>query len=196
MPGSTVNFRYFILGLLTQQPMSGYDIKRFLKSLSWLIGSPSFGSLYPALHALHKDGLVTVDVQPRQDKPPRKIYSTTKAGRQLLKEWINQPAKSSTPLKAFLMRLILATNFTHAILIAHLQQRRAQVADHQAALEQAVSTSDKKTNLKQCLAMDYGAALAAAESAWLDSTLARLSQLSQQPLPTEVAEGDSVVPTV
>ena len=29
---------------LAQQPMSGYDIKRFLKGLSWLIGSPSSGS--------------------------------------------------------------------------------------------------------------------------------------------------------
>ena len=65
MAGSTVSFRYFVLGLLAQRSMSGYDIKRFLKSLSWLIGSPSFGSLYPALHALLKDELVTVKVAPR-----------------------------------------------------------------------------------------------------------------------------------
>ena len=36
--------------------MSGYDIKRLLKSLNWLVGSPSFGTLYPTLH----DGLVSV----------------------------------------------------------------------------------------------------------------------------------------
>ena len=71
--------------------MSGYDIKCFLKSLNWLIDSPSFGSLYPALHALLENGLVTVEVIPRQDKPPRKIYDTTEAGRQVLREWINQP---------------------------------------------------------------------------------------------------------
>ena len=31
-----VRSRYFILGLLARQSMSGYDIKRFFKSLSWL----------------------------------------------------------------------------------------------------------------------------------------------------------------
>jgi DNA-binding PadR family transcriptional regulator len=50
-----------ILGLLAQQPMSGYDIKRFLKSLSWLIDSPSFGSIYPTLRALREDDLVTME---------------------------------------------------------------------------------------------------------------------------------------
>ncbi len=83
---NNVSTRHFILGLLTRQPMSGYDIKRFLKQLSWLVDSPSFGSLYPALHALLKDDRVTVEVIPRQDKPPRKIYTITEAGRQVLQE--------------------------------------------------------------------------------------------------------------
>ena len=79
---SAVNIRRFILGLLARQPMSGYDIKRFLKSLSWLIDSPSFGSLYPTLHALLRDGLTTVEVVLSQDRPPRKTYTVTDAGRQ------------------------------------------------------------------------------------------------------------------
>ena len=55
MPTGTGSFRYSILGLLTHEPMSGYDIKRFLESLGWLVGSPSYGSIYPALHALLED---------------------------------------------------------------------------------------------------------------------------------------------
>jgi DNA-binding PadR family transcriptional regulator len=50
----------FVLGLLAQQPMSGYDIKRLLKSLGWLVDSPGFGGLYPALRALLGHGLVTM----------------------------------------------------------------------------------------------------------------------------------------
>jgi PadR family transcriptional regulator AphA len=195
MAGNTVSFRYFILGLLTQQPMSGYDIKRFLKSLSWLIGSPSFGSLYPALHALLKDELVTVKVAPRESKPPRKIYSITDAGRQTLNDWIDQPATSRAPLKAFAMRLILADNFSHAGLIAHLQQRRDQVAAYHAALQQTTRVLREKTNPGQHLALDYGSALAIAELDWLDSTLNRLSQSCQQPLPVEVVQSDSATPT-
>jgi PadR family transcriptional regulator AphA len=173
---STVNTRHFILGLLARQPMSGYDIKRFLKSLSWLIDSPSFGSLYPALHALLEDGLATVEVIPRHDKPPRKIYTITKTGKQALREWMDEPIASGVSLKAFLMRLILASNLSHNGLITHLQQRHAQVASHQLALEQTTQSMEETLDLGDRLALDYGLAIASAELAWLDRALAQLSE--------------------
>jgi PadR family transcriptional regulator AphA len=175
---SSVSIRHFILGLLTRRPMSGYDIKRFLKSLAWLVGSPSFGSLYPALHSLLEDGLVTVEVVSRNDKPPRKIYTITEAGRQALREWMDQPVGSGVSLKAFVMRLILASNLSQAGLIAHLQQRRAQVATHRGALEQAAKAMDERIDLGERLALDYGLAVATAELVWLDNTLTRFSQPS------------------
>jgi PadR family transcriptional regulator AphA len=178
-----VSIRHLILGLLTQQTMSGYDIKRLLKGLSWLIDSPSFGSIYPALRALLEKGLATVEVIPRQDKPPRKIYTITETGRQEVREWMDQPVAPDASLKAFIVRLILASNFSHTGLIAHLQQRRSQVAAHHATLKQIAETLDGVTDSGQRLTFDYGLTLAAAELAWLDSAL---EQLSKQPLPMEV----------
>jgi len=191
MASRTVSFRHIILGLLSQQPMSGYDIKRFLNSLDWLVGSSSFGSIYPALHALLKDSLVTVDVVYHQDRPPRKIYSITEAGKQVLQEWINQPVVPGASLKAFLMRLMLASSFSHAGLIAHLKQRRSQVEVQCATLEQVTRAQDETTDLGQRLVLDYGLAVAPAESAWLDRTLERLSE---QSLPMEVAQGNGTTP--
>lgn len=193
MPPKTVSFRYVILGLLSQQPMSGYDIKRFLKNLDWLVGSSSFGSIYPALHALLTDSLVTVDVVYQQDKPPRKVYSITEAGKQVLQEWIDQPAVPGASLKAFLMRLLLASHFSHVGLIAHLKRRRSQVEVQCAALAQVAKGQDETTDLGQHLALDYGLAVANAEVAWLDRTLERLSE---QPLPMEVAQVNNTTPTV
>ena len=189
---STVSIRHFILGLLNRQPMSGYDIKSFLKSLSWLIDSPSFGSLYPALHALLENGLVTVEVVSRQDKPPRKIYSITESGRQVLQEWLDQPIGSGVSLKAFLMRLVLASNLSQAGLVAYLEQRRTQVAAHQLDLEQTAGVMDEGMDLGERLVLEYGLAVAAAELDWLDSTLA---QLSQQPPSAEAPPGDVTVRT-
>jgi len=187
---NNVSTRYIILGLLTRQPMSGYDIKQFLKQLSWLIDSPSFGSLYPALHALLEDTLVTVEVIPRQDKPPRKIYTIAEAGRQVLQEWLDQPVASDVSMKTFLMRLILVSNLSHAGLIAHLQQRQAQVAARQLALERDVKAMDEGIDLGDWLVLDYGLTVATAELAWLDRTLVRLSQS----LPVEVASGNVAIP--
>lgn len=185
-----MSVRYFILGFLSQKPMSGYDIKRFLARFNWLIGSPSFGSLYPVLHALLKDGLVTVEAIPPEGKRPRKIYSITEAGRAVLREWLDQLAVSDASLKAFLMSLFLAGNFSPAGLITHLQHRRTQVIDRHAALEQSAGAPDEEMDLGQCLARGYGLAIAAAELAWLDSTL---DWLPQQSLPMEVVQGDGAL---
>ena len=175
---SAVSTRHFILGLLTKQPMSGYDIKRFLKSLRWLIDTPSFGSLYPALHALLEDDLVTVEVISRENKPSRKIYTIADAGRQVLQAWMEQPVASGASLKAFVMRLILASNLSHDGLITHLQRRRAQVAAHQLALEQTSRAMDESIDLGEHLTLDYGLDVATAELAWLDRTLDQLSRQS------------------
>jgi PadR family transcriptional regulator AphA len=167
------------LGLLARQPMAGYDVKRFLRSLSWLIDSPSFGTLYPTLHGLLEDGLVTVEQVPSQDRPTRKIYTITEAGRRVLRQWMNQPNVSQRSLKAFLMRLALASHLSHSDLRAYLEQRRAQVTAHQLDLEQAVKLVDEGTDLGERLTIEYGLVLAAAELSWLDRTLARLSQISR-----------------
>jgi len=175
MSAGMVSLRYFVLGLLTQKPMSGYDIKRLHKSLSWLIRGPSFGSLYPTLRALREDGLVAVEVIPSQEKPPRKIYSVTEAGRQALRAWIDRPVTESVSLKTFVMRLLLAGNLSCDGLATHLRRRREQVGGYHAALGQIVKTMDEGTDLGQRLALDYGLALATTELRWLDSTLEQLS---------------------
>ena len=179
MAGGRVSLRYLILGLLARQPMSGYDIKRFLHGLSWLIGSPSSGSLYPVLRSLLQEGLVTVETIPSVDRPPKKTYSITQAGEQMLDAWMDQPVASSPPLKAFVMRLLLAPSLPHARLVAHLEQRRAQAATHHAALKRATGIAPEKLDLGQRLAQDYGLALASAELAWLDTALDRLGEQSR-----------------
>jgi DNA-binding PadR family transcriptional regulator len=187
MAAGTVSLRYFVLGLLTQQPMSGYDIKRSLKGLSWLIGNPSGGSLYPLLRALRQEDLVTVEIVPGLDRPPRKIYSITEAGHQALQAWIEQPIAANATLRGFVMRLLLADSHPPARLSAHLKQRRAQVATRHASLAGGLETG-ARLNRGQQLALDYGLALAKAELAWLDTTLDRLRK---QPFPDENVQGDS-----
>jgi PadR family transcriptional regulator AphA len=176
MPSRSISFRHFILGMLTQQPMSGYDIKRLLQGFGWLVGDASYGSLYPALHGLHQDGLVTVEVQPGLDKPPRKVYSISEEGKSVLAAWVSQPHTTNPSLKAFVMRLNLAGNQSEASLISDLRQRRAQVEEHHNALEEEAGELDDQVDLGHRLTLNYAVTMAAAELAWLDHTLAGFSQ--------------------
>jgi PadR family transcriptional regulator AphA len=176
MPAGAVSLHFFILGLLAQRSMSGYDIKRYLSVLNWLIGSPSGGSLYPVLRTLLQEDLVTVEVVPGIDKPPRKIYSITEAGHQTLQDWIDERVPTKGPLKAFVMHLLIADSHSHSRLRALLQQRRAQVAAHHARLSEGAGSPDGGWNRGERMTLDYGLALAQAELNWLDCTLERLSE--------------------
>jgi DNA-binding PadR family transcriptional regulator len=176
MSAGTVSLRYFVLGLLAQRPMSGYDIRRVLKGLSWLVSSPSSGSLYPILRELLRDGLVVMEVVPGLDRPDRKVYSLTEAGSRALRTWIDKAVPSGAPLRAFLMHLLLAGNLSSSKLITHLRQRREQVEASHATLHETAQGADKEKNPGRQLALDYAMALATAELTWLDTTLERLSE--------------------
>jgi DNA-binding PadR family transcriptional regulator len=186
-----VNFRYFVLGLLDQRPMSGYDIKRLLERLSGLIGSSSFGHIYPTLHTLLEEGWVTVNVVTRQDRPPKKVYTIKQEGRQALQEWLEQPFPSNPSQKAMVMRLILAQGPPQGGLMSHLRQRRAHVVAHRAALRELSSESEQGGRGWQ-LALDYGLTVADAELGWLDRAL---DLAPREPFPEEVAGTTRVADT-
>jgi PadR family transcriptional regulator AphA len=183
-----MHYRYFVLGLLAQRPMSGYDIKRCFESFGWLIHSPSFGSLYPALHALQEDECLTMQVVEGESGLARKVYSITEVGRQALQKWIDESMEDDTSLKTFLMHLMVADNLSREDLLAHLEQRRSQLANYQTALEEIGKESGNRGDLGERLALDYGRVLAAAETVWLDRKLDQLCQPSCEPA------GEAVTP--
>ncbi|MBN1581509.1 MAG: PadR family transcriptional regulator [Anaerolineae bacterium] len=182
------SFGHLVLGLLDQQPMSGYDIKRLIERLSWLIGGASFGNIYPTLHTLLKDKLVTVDVESHQDKPLRKVYSINERGRQALQAWLKQPIPRNASPKAFVMRLILTRDLAEDTLAAHLQDWHAQILSHLDDLREMNGRSEQP-GVGWHLALDYGLAVANTELIWLD----RVSQSLREPLPELVNEGARVI---
>ena len=170
-------FRYFILGLLAKRPMSGYDIRRLLRSLGWLFGNPSFGTIYPALHALLKDDFVTVEVVPHPNRPARKIYTITEIGKQALQEWLAQPPPRGIGLRAFIMHLVVTGDSAHDRLFAVLRQRREELIAHHLALEQVIEELGERASRGEVAAIEYGLAIASAERAWLETKLAELSSI-------------------
>jgi len=85
--------RYAILGILSTQPMSGYDIKKVFERSVGSFWNESYGQIYPLLRALLGEGLVTNSVERQAGKPDRHIYSLTEKGRDELRRWLTEPVK-------------------------------------------------------------------------------------------------------
>lgn len=68
-----------VLNFLCRREYYGYDLVQDLKSIDGL--QMREGTVYPILARLEEDGLVTSDVRPSSNGPPRKYFRITDAGR-------------------------------------------------------------------------------------------------------------------
>jgi len=71
--------RYFVMYALSQKPMHGYDISKWIGEVTNGCCCPTEGSLYPMLKEFEKGGYVTsqaVTVSGRE----RKVYTLTERG--------------------------------------------------------------------------------------------------------------------
>lgn len=179
--------RHVILGLLVKQPMSGYDIKALFKGLSWMTGSPSYGSLYPTLHALREEELVNVTVQMGEGKPSRKLYTITERGHQALRAWLGRPATPELSTKDFVRQLIVFENTSKDELRSYLERRREQLTAYLSGTNSVrqLDALQPETDSGQRLVYDYGVAMARAEMSWLDE---RLRELDRSPADTAISD--------
>src|SRR5690606_41386661 len=78
----TLDVKTLCLGVLTQGEASGYDIKKQFEQVFSYFYVASFGSIYPALTQLAREGLVVCREESQPNRPDRKVYALTEAGRE------------------------------------------------------------------------------------------------------------------
>ena len=79
-----------ILGLLSHEELTGYEIKKRMDTTLKYFWSASYGSIYPALSDLVNRGLATKR-EDTENKRNKLIYTITDEGRSYLKEWLKLP---------------------------------------------------------------------------------------------------------
>jgi PadR family transcriptional regulator PadR len=78
-----------LLSILSRSgsPMYGYQITKDIGSDAADGPDMSQGSLYPVLRSLERSGLLRSEVEPSVSGPPRRYYSITDHGRDVLVDW-------------------------------------------------------------------------------------------------------------
>ena len=97
-----------ILGLLSHEDLTGYDIKKRIDGVISFFWKGSFGNIYPALKDMEAQKLIEksdTSVGGRE----RITYHITESGRNSLKNWLSDEQASNelryeTPFEAFLRR--------------------------------------------------------------------------------------------
>ena len=100
-----MDIKTMLLGFLMGGSMTGYELKKkFSISFSFFSGL-SYGSIYPALRKMEKEGCLTLVVQIQDGSPNRKVYTITDEGRKVFLENLRMPFSLERPKNALLARL-------------------------------------------------------------------------------------------
>ncbi len=116
--------RYAILGLLNYHNVTGYDLKKMFDDSIRNFWYASMSQIYRELNALEEKKYVSSAIQPQSDRPDKRIYSITEAGRLAFKQWItNFPEKLSKEKRdEFCLRLFFGSNLTKDELITQFER--------------------------------------------------------------------------
>ena len=84
-----------ILGLLAHEDLTGYDIKKAIDGSISFFWKGSFGSIYPALSDMEKQGLVKRKKSDNSGGREKIAYHLTKKGEDALKVWLKEESASN-----------------------------------------------------------------------------------------------------
>jgi PadR family transcriptional regulator AphA len=107
-----MSIKYVILGYLSWQPMTGYDIKKIIADSETLPWSANNNQIYQVLVQLHKDEWVTKTIEDQVGAPDRHVYTITEAGIQALRLWAKSEPEPPQTKKPFLNQLMWADSLS------------------------------------------------------------------------------------
>jgi len=136
-----MNVRTLCLGILSMREATGYEIKKMVEEgiFSHFIDA-SYGSIYPALAQLLKEGLVSVRTEATEDgRPPRKVYAITAQGREAFRQALaSDPARDKFKSE-FLFQILFMEHIDPAQLAliydAYIAEQEAELARCEEACE-------------------------------------------------------------
>ena len=186
-----------ILGLLKEQELHGYELKKRLTAALGPFSSVSFGSLYPALARLEAAGAVKA-VEALEAPPPipmtgsmtgeaaafrarrepkrggraKKVYGITERGEKLFEELLEAESASGDDDRSFNLRLAFCRYLPPEARLGMLERRRAHLVERLARAKASIRAGRERMDAYTQSLMEHGTEATERDISWLDSLIA------------------------
>ena len=172
-----------LLGLLTIEPMSGYDLGQSIRATVGQFWSESYGQIYPNLKKLESKGYVRCRNERQKGKPDRRIYSITTKGRERLREWLAVPPQPEIPRNELLLKLFFGDQASPEILVPYVETMAEQCRGVLEAIDRAVHQGIDPRQSKPAapywkMAVRFGQLEMEAHLRWAQETVNQLRQMA------------------
>lgn len=134
-----------ILGLLSHEELTGYEIKKRMDTALKYFWSASYGSIYPALNDLVNRGLATKreDINSKRNKL---IYTITENGRDYLKKWLSLPVEKDELRYETLLKLFFGSENGEEQALIHIDAFEKKIEKELPYLLYAETALNKNLN--------------------------------------------------
>jgi DNA-binding PadR family transcriptional regulator len=159
-----------LLGLLRQEPASGYDLRKIFATTPMASFSDSPGAIYPALARLESGGLVRGRIEESAGMRRRKVFQPTAAGQTELERWLAQPITRDDVVSG-MEELILRFAFMEgalgkAAVVRFLQDLEREVAAYVPTLRAFLAAHRAAMPTSGWLALEFGIRSYEAQLEW------------------------------
>jgi DNA-binding PadR family transcriptional regulator len=145
-----------LLGFLMHKSMTGYELKKvFSLSFSFFSGL-SYGSIYPALKKMEREGLITMRLEIQEGAPNRKVYTMTEKGKKAFLDALKAPFHFERPKNEFLTRLFFFAELSAEERVDAATRYLEWIKMGQAALEAARPEIEARADRYQQLCFEFG----------------------------------------
>jgi DNA-binding PadR family transcriptional regulator len=179
---SGTSLQFAILGLLHQQPMTGYAVRKVFATTPMSHYSDSPGSIYPALGRLRREGLVTATVQKKNSLRPRQMFRLSAAGLKALNGWVSRPVTREELVgssEEVMLRFVFAEQVLGpAAALEFLRSFERVLAAYVPELEQYCAVAAPDMPLGAALALRGGVASHQAQLQWVREAIREFRRLA------------------
>ncbi len=179
-----MSLEHAILGFLNYRPYSGYDLKKIFDHSVRHFWSADQSQIYRTLNRLTENGWVEMEIIPQDDRPNRKEYRITPAGRAELLAWLAgtpplQPARSAPLIQVFFSgqlsnEQILAQFEGYAAIMRALLKQYQQVPEYIDEFQQQIPCP--REHFFWNLTLENGIANMRTNLAWAESVIERIQK--------------------
>jgi DNA-binding PadR family transcriptional regulator len=161
-----------ILGLLKDRPMHGYQLSRELGEQLGGFWRVSYGSLYPTLRRLERQGDVEAVPDAAGGGRRKHVYRITAQGEGTFLALLREtPHDNQTEDQRFRVRLAFFRYLPPETRLRVLERRRALLEDRLGGITDAMRTSRDRLDDYAFALMDHGRQATEADIAWLDGLI-------------------------
>lgn len=171
---------YAILGMLTDSPLHGYELRKRLTAVLGPMRPLSYGSLYPALHRMSDRGWLTeVEVTPatQSSAPPlaarraRVLYALSAEGQQAFARWVNEAGPESWEDEGFAAHLAFFSHTEARARLRILEGRRSRLEERLAHVRESMTKSAERVDAYTLQLQQHGLDGVEREVRWLNELI-------------------------